>query len=201
MKEVQTSGVREKILKIAADEIHLHGFQASSTNVIIAKAGLSKGGLYHHFSNKMELGYTVFDEVITPRLNSSWESILNAENPLQAMIEHFRDIQKNTSCDDISKGCPACNLSQEMSLVDEGFRIRIANMMQQWQVSLSQALETSQKKGYISQGLDTTRASFFIIASVQGAQGLAKNAQDKTVLESCLQGLIDYLQMCERGSV
>ena len=47
---------RGKILNAAYREIHTNGFQSASLNNILARTGLAKGALYHHFPNKTELG-------------------------------------------------------------------------------------------------------------------------------------------------
>ena len=63
---------RQKILDVSAEEIHQHGFTATSLSIILKRCGISKGALYHHFSNKMELGYAVFEEIYTPMFLSMW---------------------------------------------------------------------------------------------------------------------------------
>ena len=55
---------RSKILEAAYQEIHVQGFQSASMSEILLKAGVTKGALYHHFENKMALGYAVVDEVV-----------------------------------------------------------------------------------------------------------------------------------------
>ena len=46
---------RQKILDISADEIHKKGFTATSLSCILKRCEISKGALYHHFANKIEL--------------------------------------------------------------------------------------------------------------------------------------------------
>ncbi|MCD4689472.1 MAG: TetR/AcrR family transcriptional regulator, partial [Desulfuromonadaceae bacterium] len=67
---------RQTILDAAAQEIHLHGFQAASLSRILATTGLTKGALYHHFPNKQALGYAVLEEDILVRGRAIWISPL-----------------------------------------------------------------------------------------------------------------------------
>lgn len=46
---------REKIIGSCIDEFAKHGYEKSSTDRIIKKAGISKGGLYEYISSKEEL--------------------------------------------------------------------------------------------------------------------------------------------------
>lgn len=50
---------RERILKIAAEEIAENGFERASYNRIIERAGLSKGAMYYYFDDKGDLYATV----------------------------------------------------------------------------------------------------------------------------------------------
>jgi len=192
--EHNADATRKKILDIAAEEIHVRGFQASNTSDIIKKANISKGALYHHFNNKLELGYAVFDEVFAPKVTAMWQPIFESKQPIEDMILFFQDMLTWTNCSVLSKGCPINNLAQEMSAVDEGFRVRINTTMQAWQHGISQALRRGQENGQLNQAIDVERTAIFLIASIEGAYGLAKNAQDEEVFSSCIYGLIDSLK-------
>src|SRR3954452_15168402 len=65
-------GTREKLLHAAFEEIYRRGFQAASLDTILAKAGVTKGALYHHFPDKAALGYAVVDEVVKGLLLERW---------------------------------------------------------------------------------------------------------------------------------
>jgi len=192
--EHNAEATRQKILDIAAEEIHLHGFQACNTSEIIKKAGISKGALYHHFSSKLELGYAVVDEVFVPHQMAMWQPVMASDDPIAAMIAFFREALAGTTCECISKGCPLNNLAQEMSPVDEGFRLRINATMSRWRKGISQALKRGQEEGLINPDIDTKRTAIFLIACIEGAHGLAKNSQEVEMFSECLHGIVDYLK-------
>jgi TetR/AcrR family transcriptional repressor of nem operon len=81
-----------------------------------------------------------------------------------------------------------------MSGVDEGFRLRINQMIEGWQDGFAKALKRGQALGEVNKDVDIECTAIFLIASIQGALGLAKNAQDVKVLEQCVMGMIDYLE-------
>jgi len=185
---------RQRILTIAAEEIHLHGFQSCNISAIIKKAAISKGALYHHFDNKQALGYAVVDEVFSPQMLTQWDSVFNSDEPVAAMIVLFRDTLISTDCACLSRGCPMNNLAQEMSPVDEGFRLRISNAMGRWQDGLEKSLMRGQGNGRVNPDVDAKQTAIFLIASIEGAYGLAKNAQNIDVLSACIDGLINFLE-------
>ncbi len=188
------SSTRQKILHIAAEEIHLHGFQACNTSAIIDKAGISKGALYHHFENKQALGYAVVNEVFAPDLLNKWQGVFDSNNPVPVMIQLFREALSWMDFDSISRGCPINNLAQEMSPIDEGFRLCLRTVITDWQKGIEQALRLGQQHGHVKADIDAERTAIFLVASIEGGYGLAKNTQDLKVFASCVHALIDYLE-------
>ena len=82
-----------------------------------------------------------------------------------------------------------------MSSVDETFRQRIEAVFRNWRESLEAILIAGQKKGYVRDDLDAAQVSTFIVATVEGSIGLAKNAQDVALFRQCLQGMRQYLEV------
>jgi len=79
---------RARILQVAMEEIHMHGFQGVSLNKIVEKAGVTKGALFHHFKGKSELGYAVVDEVISKEIHEFWIK------PLSNSVDPVKDLKK-----------------------------------------------------------------------------------------------------------
>lgn len=186
---------RQKLLLAAYEEIHRYGFQAASLARILAKTNLTKGALYHHFKNKIELGYAVVDELIQQEKVARWITpFKHCENPLTCMIELLHEAATCMDQEEACLGCALQNLAQEMSPVDEGFRLRIHGIYQAWQQDLSAALVRGQTQGVVRHNIDPNAAAIFIVASMQGCIALTKQAQDIAVLHQCGKGLVEYLQ-------
>ena len=52
---------QDRILNAAMEEFAGNGYKNTSTNKIVKKAGISKGLLFHYFSNKKELYLMIYD--------------------------------------------------------------------------------------------------------------------------------------------
>jgi AcrR family transcriptional regulator len=187
---------RNALLAAAAREIHVHGFQAASLSRILAETGLTKGALYHHFPSKIALGYAVVDECLAPALKRRWVDplIAGGGDPLQSLIDAVRRVGRDLTEAELLLGCPVNNLAQEMSPVDEGFRLRIEALLGEWRRAIESALRKAGEDGRLSQNIDPRSAAAFIVASLEGSIGMAKNAQSLELLLSCGRGLIGYLQ-------
>ena len=187
---------RQNILTVTADEIHQHGFKATSLSVILNRCEISKGALYHHFSSKMELGYAVFEEIYTPCFLDIWQTPLSAEDPVEGLCTFLTEMTEQMSCDEVVCGCPLNNLCEEMANVDEGFRLRILCMQEQ----LNQLFITALDR--VSDDLRTDIAfcqvGYFIVASLNGATSLGKSSRDKLIFQKVIAELCLYIRALKK---
>ncbi len=187
---------RQKILEISADEIHKNGFTATSLSCILTRCEISKGALYHHFSNKMELGYAVFEEVYAPAFIALWQPPVQSEDPIQGLSDFFNSMSTEMSCDEVVCGCPLNNLCQEMSAVDEGFRVRILAMQQQLNKLIAENLERIEAQ--LKPDLDFSQIAYFIVSTFHGSSSLSKSSLNKELFNKVIKELCRYLQQLRR---
>ncbi len=187
---------REKILMAAFDEIYQRGFQAASLNNILKNTNITKGALYHHFKNKLELGYAVVDEVIHSTFKDNWiEPLSHSDDPVGAIQDILLKAGEQMTEDDVRLGCPLNNLAQEMSPIDEGFRMRITAIYEEWRDALKGACERAKAKGRLRQDVDSKQLALLFIATLEGCVGFAKSAQSLEILLQCGHGLITQLEL------
>ena len=192
-KRTETRG---KILMAAFDEIYHRGFQAASLSNILKKTDTTKGALYHHFKNKMELGYAVVDEVIYTTLKANWiEPLAETERPIETIQQILLELGQRMTEEDVRLGCPLNNLAQEMSPIDEGFRNRISAIYSEWQEAIEKAVERGKLAGNVRQEADAKQLGVLFVATLEGCLGLAKSTQSLETLMNCGHGLVDQLEL------
>ncbi len=185
---------RKTLLEAAYLEIQRNGFQAASLTDILSHTGLTKGALYHHFPNKLALGYAVIDDVIREEIVNYWINPLAVhENPIDSLLGILQQVAQNMGQQCMQSGCLLNNLAQEMSLVDEGFRQRINNIYIDWRGAISQALMKGQHNHSVRSEINPHTAATFIVAGIEGCVGMARNANDINLLFECGEGLTHYL--------
>jgi AcrR family transcriptional regulator len=182
---------RDKLLRSAFTEIYRHGFQGASLDVILQKAGVTKGALYHHFPDKSALGYAVVDEVVTGLLLERWLGLLQRQSgdPVTALQHMLRERIAQLGGHEVELGCPLNNLGQEMSPLDRGFRRRIGATFETWIDGFARVLERGQKERTIRKDVDPRRIAAFLVASIEGSFGLAKSSGSEPLLRSNLETL------------
>jgi TetR/AcrR family transcriptional regulator, transcriptional repressor for nem operon len=186
---------RDKLLAAAFEEIYRRGFQAASLDTILARAGVTKGALYHHFPDKAALGYAVVDEVVRGLLLERWLSPLQRStgDPLAALQVTLRRRAAKLTAEEVELGCPLNNLAQEMSPLDEGFRRRVDATFEAWRGGFARALTRGQESGTVRRDVNPRKVAAFLVAGAEGAYGLAKSARSRAMLRSNLETLATFL--------
>lgn len=186
---------RQKLLEAAFDEIHKAGFQAASLSKILKDTGISKGALYHHFANKLELGYAVVDEIILVFFQQVWiDPLKKTDDPISTIQKILLETGGKMTQEDARLGCPVNNLAQEMSPIDEGFRQRTVAIYDLWRDQLETAIERGKTAGNVGQDVDARRIAILFVATLEGCMGLAKSSQSLEMLLECGHGLIEQLE-------
>jgi AcrR family transcriptional regulator len=191
---------RGKLLRAAFEEMYHHGFQAASLDAILAKAGVTKGALYHHFPDKSALGYAVVDEVVRAPVLEAYLGRLDpkAEDPLADLQGVLRRRSREFTDASVLFGCPLNNLIQEMSPLDEQFRQRLAAAIKAWTDGIAAALKRAQAAGIVRRDVDARKVAAFVVAAVEGSFGIAKNARSAAVLRENLEMVNLFLEGLRR---
>ncbi len=185
---------RSRLLEAAFKEIYESGFQAASIDRILSNTQVTKGALYHHFPNKHALGIAVIEEMIEKQFHESMQVPLEETDDPIATLNHIINQQSATCCvETLTLGCPLNNLIQEMSPLDETFRDRLNQILRRWGEAIAGALRRGQANGRIRQDVNPDEAAAFIMAALEGVQGMAKATRSPESLRSCLKQLQFYL--------
>jgi TetR/AcrR family transcriptional repressor of nem operon len=191
---------RERLVSAAFEQIHRHGYQGAGLDTILEKAGVTKGALYHHFADKAELAHAVIDEVIRGLTLQRWTGPLARYDgdPISG-IQLVLDVAATEFCDErfgdkVELGCPLNNIAQEMSPLDERFRRRVAVVFEAWIESFAQALERGRTDGTVRADIDARKVATFVVSSIEGTFGLAKNAKSAPLLRENFEVLRDFLE-------
>ena len=187
---------RGEILMAAFDEIYHRGFQAASLSNILKNTETTKGALYHHFANKVELGYAVVDELIYTSTKASWiDPLSETDDPITMLQNILSSSGEQMTEEDVLLGCPLNNLAQEMSPIDEGFRSRIKAVYDEWQSAIEEACERGKLAGNVRKDTDSAQVGVLFVATLQGCLGVAKSTQSLDMLMQCGEGLAKQLEL------
>jgi AcrR family transcriptional regulator len=185
---------RSLIMEAAFREIYERGFQGVSIDQILKKTNVTKGAFFHYFSTKSDLGYAITDEILREMVLERWIRPLAAyKNPVQGILKRFKTLTDAMSDEDLVRGCPLNNLTQEMSSVDPLFREKLKAVMTLWIDETERYLKKAQENGYLKKTANTRQLAEFIVATEEGSFGLVKSMADRKIYTSLYNSLRDYL--------
>jgi len=99
---------------------------------------------------------------------------------------------------DIQLGCPLSGLAQEMSPIDEGFRIRLNNIYELWHQAIVKLVENGLESGEINSSVKPEQVAVMVVATMEGCLSMGMISQRKEQLMICGEGLIQYLNLIKK---
>ncbi len=186
---------RKEILDVAFMEVFTHGFQGVSVDDIVAKTNLTKGAFYHQFPTKLDLGYTLVDEVIKPMIIDRWIKPLESyENPLEGILAQMKTLIGESDPTHLKLGCPLNNLVQEMSPVDRGFHKRLQIALNLWIDEMDKHLKRAKKSGYLKSDVNTKHVAHFVVMAHEGFYGMLKGLDDPKIFSALYSSMERYFE-------
>jgi AcrR family transcriptional regulator len=155
---------RDAVLTAAAEAFADAGFLATSMADIFARAGVTKGALYFHFTSKEELAFAIIDAEEQAATELIGAILATETPPLQKLIDISfrwgREIQVN----------PIVQAGLRM-IIEQGTYSRPMPMpYNQWQDITTQLLNSAQERGEVERGMDLKAIAEFVVSSYVGAQ-------------------------------
>jgi hypothetical protein len=90
-------------------------------------------------------------------------------------------------------GCPLNNLIQEMSPLDEGFRLRLHSIVDRERALLETAIQFSVDAGELKSTVNPESLALFILSAIEGCFSISKSLQRKSAFDDGVEHLKAYL--------
>ncbi len=191
---MQTPDTRDRILINMFLDVRKNGFQGLRADKVIANMDITKGALYHYFANKQAIGSAIIEEIIRPRYLHFYQELASCQNnPIDKMQEHLQMLVKMATEEEVSLGCPLNNLVQEMSPIEEDFRLSMKAIVDEIHSSIAEALRRGQAAGVVHPDVEPEQIAPFFFAGIEGAYSTAKVRKDAAVFKNIMKVLSAFL--------
>jgi TetR/AcrR family transcriptional regulator, transcriptional repressor for nem operon len=193
MKKAEAT--RLNILEKAFELIYVRGYQTTSVDDIIATTMVTKGAFYYHFKNKDEMGIAIINELMKPALTGSFIAPLETDNdPLEAIYNLMYGLLMENEFLKVEYGCPASNLTHEMTPWNTDFNDALNGLTQQWIKTMNESVERGKRNGVIRADVDATQVTMFVMSGYWGIRNFGKLENSKNAYLPFLKELRNYLE-------
>jgi AcrR family transcriptional regulator len=86
----QAAGTRSELMRTARELFAERGYSGVGTEEIVARAGVTRGALYHHFVDKKDLFRAVHEELERDLVASIGDEIAGIEDPWELLVTAVR---------------------------------------------------------------------------------------------------------------
>jgi len=192
---------QERILDAAMKEFAQKGFENASTNEIIKEAGISKGLLFHYFSNKKNLYLFLYDYCIDLCMKEFYNKINMDETDIFIKLSECMFIKselimkypKFFAFIEVAYRETQNEIKSDLQLINEGFILSSYT-------KLFQNIDTSKFK----EGLDIKKCINIIFWTIDGfaAEAIKKNkllASNKEVYEKAFAEASVYMDVLKNS--
>lgn len=191
----KAAATRQAILQKAFELIYIQGYQATSIDDIIATTQVTKGAFFYHFKNKDEMGLAVINEVMMPVMDSGMvQPLASSHDPVKDIYRMIKALLLEVPLLQAKYGCPAGNLTQEMSAVNNEFAKALALLAAQWQRVLEASINNGKKAGTIRTGVNAKQVAYFVMSGYWGIRNFGKLFDSDECYHVYLKELKHYLK-------
>ncbi|MFZ2889467.1 TetR/AcrR family transcriptional regulator [Sulfuricurvum sp.] len=192
--------MRDILIQTMFESLYHEGYNASNLNDLLKKAGTSKGGMYHYFSSKKELALESMRIVGEGFIDHFWGGSFNRyNNPIHALEAIFAALPSATIMGkclfEFKHGCPLNQMIQEMSALDEDFKILLESILDRWITLIAENLKKAQNGGIMETSFEPYAMAQFIVASIEGTLTLMKVKQNSKLYEENMALLLQTLKI------
>jgi TetR/AcrR family transcriptional repressor of nem operon len=166
---------RYNILQQAFALVYKQGYQATSIDDIIATTKVTKGAFFYHFKSKDEMGLAMINEVMNPGMVEVLiDPLLFARGSVNEIYDMMHAILLKSPFFEVKYGCPAVNLIEEMSPVNEQFNKALLKLFKQWQDAIQTTITTAVELGKVKKDVEAQQVAYFIMAGYSGIRNMGK---------------------------
>ena len=158
---------RQLILKAAAEEFATNGFRSTSLVHVAQRAGITKGAIYHHFSNKENLAASVVEEhyALWPTLVAETrDQGLNSLETIVTLLERVATVFRDD---------PLVQASARLQIERSTIGIPLPTPFVGWTELMTDLFGAAHRDGYLRPDCSPQAAARVIVAAFFGIQHIS----------------------------
>lgn len=189
---------RERMIRAAADLIHLHGVHGTSLDDILAASGTGKSQFYRYFENKEHLVSMVLQHQMRWWIERT-SRFLTRLDTWEAFEQWFDQMVAFQTARKFAGGCPVGSLAAEMADSDTTLRLELSEAFRVRRNYIAEGLAKMKQRGELVESADPEALSEFALAAIQGGLLLASTEKNGDLLRHTLDNALAHLRSFARA--
>ncbi len=181
---------KDKIMEAATELFHTYGYDGTSIDMLIKKAGVSKSNFYYYFEGKEELGLSVLTRLADSQIRGFSEIVESDLNAVEQLIELYKK-EVSSHRDLLSKpiypGSFFGNMALEQSSINEKFRSVVDKYYQECEAFVEKCLRKGMEQGVFYEDIDPQAMARYMVCHFEGAILLAKTRKSLSPIEDVIR--------------
>jgi TetR/AcrR family transcriptional repressor of nem operon len=191
-RKKQPQQTRQTILEAAGAEFSLHGYAGSGLGSIVTRADLTKGALFHHFTDKRAMAVAWISDLLGPQMEARWMSPLESIGSLDALRAFCRARCMELAPDDATSAL--VSLTAETAASDSMLGEALEKIFEQWREAIATLLERGKSEGWIHRSIQPAAEAAFVVSAFAGFSVTTCAHPGEGIRRTCASALEGYLE-------
>ncbi len=163
---------KDKIMEAATELFHSYGYDGTSIDMLIKKAGVSKSNFYYYFEGKEELGLSVLTKLAEKHIHEMSEIMQADLNPVEQFLTCYKETfysYYHLFEQPIYPGSFFGNITLEQSSINEKFRSVLDEYYQECEALVEKCLRRGMEQGFFYEDLEPKQLAGYLVSQFEGA--------------------------------
>jgi TetR/AcrR family transcriptional regulator, transcriptional repressor for nem operon len=189
-RKKQPEITRRAILDAAGVEFALNGYAGTGLEAIVGRAELTKGALFHHFTDKRAMAVAWIDDLLGAEIAARWIEPLADIGSLDGLRAFLR-----ARCLEMRPGDAASALVSLASETSDGaLGAALERVLAGWRAGLTNLLERGKNEGWIHRSIRPPAEAAFLVSAVAGFTVTTRAGDGENLRRGCADALEGYLE-------
>lgn len=182
-----------KIIDKAEKLLWVKGYEATSLNDVVGKAGVSKGAFFHYYPSKQSISRDVINKYVREQLTAPLDKQLSeADSMKSALFNWVSEFFERFKGQNFKGGCLLGNMALELSDQDDAVRETIKQHFLDLENTITSHLKYVEDEGRMA--MEPRQFTRLLLSAMQGATMMSKVHKDNNRASREFQAIAQLIE-------